>query len=349
MALAAALLLAATGCATAPATTDGARAGEPVGRDASRPASVAERAIVRDLSDALAQALEPAATTLQVNLGADDALTATYVDELVARGFGIQRVPADQGPHHLVHEAVTLESSGGSAWRLAAGEVEVSRDYRTVGDDRVSAVSPMRVAGSRASVAVGAAGVVRVVAASPLMDRVEYVGPAPLERPAPIISLVTPEVVEGLAEAAAGGPGGALPSRRALNADRVEVDNLFFGGDAFESLEDSHERVGRQVVVFGDDSMVLGPDNRALLERFVDERMGPEDVVGLVGCSNGPTALEIGNEGLALGRAARVVEALVERGVARERVHDRGCWAPVGAGDRFPARAVVLELWRRVG
>ena len=363
----AALALVAAGCATPPGaapdspTREGATpvAGTPLdadagaasaleasppeasARDASAPVTVAERAIVRDLADALAQVLEPRTTTLQVNLGADDSLTGAWVDALVERGFGIQRVPADQGPNYLTHSVRATDDPDERTWRLGAGIVELSRDYRVAGDERVAAVSPMRVAGSRAPVAVGAAGTVRV-AAEPELDRVEYVGAAPLEMPSPIISLVTPSVVAGVVERSVGGPG-----RSALNSNRVEVGNLFFGGDAFGSLEQTHRRVGRQIVVFGDDSLVLGDDNRAVLERFIDEEMQAQDVVGLVGCSNGPTRLEIGNEGLALGRAARVTEALVERGVARERIYDQGCWAPVSAGDRFPGRGVVLELWRR--
>ena len=311
-------------------------------RDASAPVTVAERAVVRDLTDALAQVLEPRTTTLQVNLGADDPLTGAWVDALVGHGFGIQRVPADQGPNYLAHSVAATDDPDERTWRLGAGIVELSRDYRLAGGERVSAVSPLRVAGSRAPIAVGAEGTVRVAAASPELDRVEYVGAAPLEMPSPIISLVTPSVVAGVVERSVGGPG-----RSALNSNRIEVGNLFFGGDAFGSLEQTHRRVGRQIVVFGNDSLVLGDDNRAVLERFIDEEMQAQDVVGLVGCSNGPTSLEIGNEGLALGRAARVTEALVERGVARERIYDQGCWAPVDAGDRFPGRGVVLELWRR--
>ena len=360
-----ALALVATGCATSPPTVpDGSGpdaaspdAAAPVrdapvdasetsmpeasARDASEPVTVAERAIVRDLADALAQVLEPRTTTLQVNLDASDPLTDAWVDALVERGFGIQRVPADQGPNYLSLSVEASNDPDELTWRLAAGIVEVSRDYRVAGGERVSAVSPLRVAGSRAPITVGAEGTVRVAAASPELDRVEYVGAAPLEMPSPIISLVTPSVVAGVVERSVGGPG-----RSALNSNRVEIGNLFFGGDAFGSLEETHRRVGRQIVVFGNDSLVLGDDNRAVLERFIDEEMQARDVVGLVGCSNGPTSLEIGNEGLALGRAARVTEALVERGVARERIYDQGCWAPVDAGDRFPGRGVVLELWR---
>ena len=341
--------LALGGCANGPDTRAGASGtavggapGEPVRRDASVPAGIAERAVTRDLADALAQAFEPLVTTLQVNADDDDPLTDAYVRALSDHGFGIQRVPADQGPNYLVHEAVRLDGPGEVAHRLVAGSVEVSRDYRFAGGERVSAISPLRLAGSRARVAVGGDRPVRVAAESPLLNRVEYVGPVPLEAPPPIISLVTPSVVEGAVESAVG-----APSRRALNPDRVEVGNLFFGGDAFESLESTHRRVARQVVVFGDDSLVLGADNRAVLERFVDETLEPGDVVGLVGCSNGPTSAEIGNEGLALGRAARVTEALVARGIARERILDQGCWAPTSAGDRFPGRGVVVELWRR--
>ena len=117
----------------------------------------------------------------------------------------------------------------------------------------------------------------------------------------------------------------------------------------FGNVDDTHRRVDRQVIVFADDSMVLGDDNREMLAEFVATRVRESDVVGLVGCSNGPTALDIGNEGLALGRAARVADELVARGVPREQVRDEGCWGPASVGDRFPGRGVVLELWRRVG
>ena len=94
--------------------------------------------------------------------------------------------------------------------------------------------------------------------------------------------------------------------------------------------------------------MVLGSRNKSLIDQLVENVLGEEDIVSLVGCSNGPTALEIGNEGLALGRAKRVTEALLARGVSREKVLDEGCWAPVAeAEDRFPSRGVVLELWRK--
>jgi len=98
--------------------------------------------------------------------------------------------------------------------------------------------------------------------------------------------------------------------------------------------------------VFGNDSMVLGSTNKSLIDQFVDNEIREGDVVSLIGCSNGPTSLEIGNEGLALGRAQRVTEALTSRGVPRENVLDEGCWAPVSAQDRFPNRGVVMELWR---
>jgi hypothetical protein len=177
---------------------------------------------------------------------------------------------------------------------------------------------------------------------NPAFSQALYVATLGLDEQVPVISLITPDVVSNITTRSTRGP-----SLQALNSSKVEVANLFYGSDSnFASILEDYEQVDRQIVVFGNDSMILGDTNKQLIEQFVDQKLRGTDVISLVGCSNGPTALDIGNEGLALGRAKRVTEALLARGVARERILDEGCWAPVRAGDRFPSRGVVLELWR---
>ena len=113
--------------------------------------------------------------------------------------------------------------------------------------------------------------------------------------------------MRGVAREAAGGPTIA-----GVNSQRVEVSNLYYDdAEAFGALGDDYAPAERTVVVFANDSMRLGPDGKRQIARFVEDYREGEDLIGLIGCSNGPTALDIGNEGLALGRSRRVSEELV--------------------------------------
>ena len=328
------------GCTAVPSSPDAPAAGDEL--PAPAPAPVLDP-IVDDLVGALAQVLDPRLTTVQVR-PSTDALTERFVDAIARTGYGVQRVSADQGSH-LLQASVEVDPDDRRALaaRLGIGTVALSRRYETRRGSAPVAVSALRLAGSRAQVVPGL-GIPRPVrAAGPLVDRLVHVGLPPLPEPAPILSLVTPALVDDITFAAVGSP-----SRTGVigTSTRVEVPNLYYGGTAFGSIEDTHRRVSRQVLVFGDDSLVLGADNRTLIGRLVDEQLGARDVLGIIGCSNGPTRLEIGNEGIALGRASRVVEALVERGVERRRIYDEGCWAPVDNVDSYPARGVVLDVYR---
>ena len=153
--------------------------------------------------------------------------------------------------------------------------------------------------------------------------------------------------VFSVAREAAGGSRTRSPSVAAVNSGRLEVANLFYDdGGAFGALRDSFETAERLTVIFPNDSMRLGAEGKRQIERFVEGYREESDMIGLIGCSNGPTALAIGNEGLALGRSRRVSEELLALGVPRDRLIDEGCWSPVGAGGRFPSRGVVVELLR---
>lgn len=329
------------GCALTP---DGSR-------EALATGGAADRLAASDLVGVIARALPPRDTTVQVGRDNDDPLVALLSDVLIEQGFGIQRVTADQGAWLLDHSRdVEWASSGEGAidWRLAVGPVEVRRNYTLTDEGELRTAGPLRLSGSRADIAADATAPPGLVVADAAHRRVRYVASLDLEGPGPVISLVTPAVVEQVARTASSGRRRAGPSAQALNANHVEINNLFYTGESnFVSALDDLERVGRRIIVFADDSMKLGEPNKLLIDEFIEKKVRGGDVISLVGCSNGPTALAIGNEGLALGRAARVTEALTARGIPRDRIYDEGCWAPVSAGEKFPGRGVVLELWRR--
>ena len=143
-------------------------------------------------------------------------------------------------------------------------------------------------------------------------------------------------VYGGVTRGAFGGP--ALPTERNV---------MDLGGSNFASLFVDYADVVERILVFPNDSERLGPDNKSIVAE-VAERFDPErDVFSIVGCSLGPTSLPNGNERLALGRANRVKEELVQVGVPSERIVDEGCWAG-DSSERFPSRGVVLTLRRQV-
>ena len=348
VAAAALALLALAGCSVLPGpAVDG-----PDARPADAPGGAADEIIAAELSNVFANAFDPMTTTVQVPVRDDDAARAALVAALAGRGFGIQRVAADQGAHFLETERVVEAAEDRATrvlWRASIGPAEVRRDYTIAADGALYAASPIRLAGTRTDIRTADLERAEPMSVDPAYRRIEYVAPRTPADPAPVISLVTPGLVERVArEAALGATSRSrAPTLQALNADRVETGNLFYDAESnFGSTLDGLDRVDRRIVVFANDSLNLGPENRGMIRRFVEESVARDDLISLVGCSNGPTAAEIGNEGLALGRAERVAEELAALGIPRENVYDEGCWAPVSAGDRFPGRGVVIELWR---
>lgn len=304
-----------------------------------------DAAIADDLTAIVSQIFNPLDTTLQINTNTTDPILQYLIGVLAEDGFGIQRVSADQGAHFVSYnrESESWDGVERITFAVTLGAVVVSRDYFTPTKTMITPASPVRLSGTRAQVVVNDDASPTKTVSNPAYSSASYVASLELDEQAPVISLITPQLVSQVAARSADGP-----SLQALNSNQVEINNLFYGDTStFSSLLDDFEKVDRMVIVFGNDSMILGETNKALIDQFVETRLQTGDIISLVGCSNGPTVLDIGNEGLALGRAKRVTEALLARGIPADSVLNEGCWAPVNAGDRFPSRGVVMELWRR--
>lgn len=306
----------------------------------------ADQTIIQDLAGVIAQIYEPLSTTLQINATKSDPTLNHFASVLAKKGFGIQRVSADQGANFVSYSKTkdNLDNQSNVNFTVAVGAVSVTRKYQLMANNVVSPASTVRLAGTRAPVTINDTASNKKQVKDPSFSKAQYVASLRLDEQTPIISLITPEIVSSIAAQSADGT-----SLRALNSSKIEVNNLFFTNQStFSSVLDDYSKIYKYVVVFGNDSMVLGERNKSLIDQLVENVLVDDDIVSLVGCSNGPTSLEIGNEGLALGRASRVTEALMARGVPRDNVLDEGCWAPVAEEeDRFPSRGVVLELWRR--
>ncbi len=310
----------------------------------ANPVMPTDRTILLDMLSVVTQIFDPFDTTLQVNNADTDPTLQYFIDKLVGNGYGIQRVSADQGANYvsLTRSVSKPKRVDVITYSVSIGAVEIERDYTIPSRNVVEPASMVRLSGTRVAVAVNDKTSGRKRVTDPSLSQAEYFATLDLDAQAPVISIITPKLVQQVSARTADGP-----SLRTLNTSNVEVNNLFNGGEsAFSSLLDDYNQIQRQIIVFGDDSLVLGETNKSLLDQFVESQYQRGDIISLVGCSNGPTSLEIGNEGLALGRAKRVTVALMTRGIEREQVFNEGCWAPVSAGDAFPNRGVVLELWR---
>lgn len=310
--------------------------------------SAVDRTITADIIRTARQIFTPFSTTLQVSKNNDDPLMAYFIEQFAKAGYGIQRVSADQGSNFFTYTRTEqLDDNGEPLIRFdsSIGAVDIGRDYLIPGANMISPASPVRLSGTRIPVSVPDKPTGRFQVSNADYSKAVYVASLNLNQQAPpVISLITDDLVSRVAA-----QGAQSSSLQALNSSRLEINNLFYADQSnFSSVLDNYEQIERQIVVFGNDSMILGNTNKLLIEQFVQQRFNPKDLISLVGCSNGPTVLEIGNEGLALGRAERVTQALLSQGVARDRILDEGCWAPVSAGDKFPSRGVVLELWREL-
>lgn len=305
-----------------------------------------DQTIIQDLAGVIAQIYDPITTTLQINATESDQALNYFVGVLAKKGFGVQRVSADQGANFVSYTRRDEEQDNDEIvnFSVAVGTVNVARKYQLLDNDVIAPASTVKLSGTRAPVTINdtASGTKQIK--DPTLSKAQYVASLSLDEQAPIISLITPQIVNSIAADSANGP-----SLQALNSSKVEVNNLFYADQStFASVLDDYSKIYKYVVVFGNDSMVLGDSNKSLIDQLIENVLVEDDIVSLVGCSNGPTALEMGNEGLALGRASRVTQALIARGVPRDNILDEGCWAPVAEqADRFPSRGVVLELWRR--
>lgn len=119
------------------------------------------------------------------------------------------------------------------------------------------------------------------------------------------------------------------------------------GESNFASVFDDFGIVDEAILRFDNDSVRMGQGNKYRVRRFVEQFNVESDVLSVIGCSNGPTSLAIGQEGLALGRAQRVKEELLYAGVPEANILEEGCWAEDYFDNRMPRRGVVLTLKRR--
>jgi len=123
----------------------------------------------------------------------------------------------------------------------------------------------------------------------------------------------------------------------------AEVSNIYETGHSrYQDIFKDYEVVDTSILVFPDDSLLLGRDNKKVIRRYATDFNKDTDVMSVIGCSHGKSKLVNGNAYLANGRAARVKEEFLSIGLAPKEVLEEGCWADV-AYDKMPARGVLVQ------
>jgi len=132
-----------------------------------------------------------------------------------------------------------------------------------------------------------------------------------------------------------------------INADPEELENLYLTNESsFGDIFDEYLPVSETVIVFANDSKVLGPKGKQRVRDLFSTINPDTDIVGLIGCSHGKTDIDDGNRVLAIGRVLRVKNEFTDLGVDNARVFAEGCWAPVHYDEVFPRRGVVVSIMR---
>ena len=311
--------------------------------ESTKPVINADDVMINDLLSAIVQIVPPVTTTVQIRSSDNTDIYQKVAGSFAKRGYGVKKVLADQGSMLV---STDIESELGEAGdktvrlRISVGDTSVSRDYDYMADNSVQPGSAFRVYGSRTSIDIGATEFsASTPDNSPIADT-EYVASLPLEESLPVLSLITPDIVQRVVDSTTN-----APQATSLNSSRVEVNNLFYSDSTFRSIFDNRSQVDQLVVIFPNESIALGDENKLLVRRFTERFDEFEDVISVIGCSNGPTASELGNVGLALGRADRITDELLNQGIPRQLILDEGCWAPDENTD-YPGRGVVLSRWR---
>ncbi len=104
----------------------------------------------------------------------------------------------------------------------------------------------------------------------------------------------------------------------------------------------NYEVIDSNVLVFADDSLVLGQENKDSIATIAAQFDPQTDVMSVIGCSHGSSKIENGNAYLANNRAIRVKNEFVTVGLNHTKVYEEGCWDE-NYFSKMPARGVLVQ------
>ncbi len=298
-----------------------------------------QRLIAGNLVNALSQLddLYPTITTLQTS-GDLTPFGNILVNEIAKTGYGLQVVEGDLGANLIRFRAASSESELGyrTLYRVEIGDQYVEREF-AVTNGQVQPTSPMRVSGSNNEILLNdtsfglnndIAEHSYVIAKSEAVPQIKIINAS-----------VSPVSNAQLNE--------AMPAQDNFTGRRNTLNIYGNKPGNYENLFDGDDGVTKEVLIFANDSVRLGKENKQAVKSLAESFKPESDVFLVLGCSQGITKREEGNQYLAVGRANRVIEELVANGVDADKIFDEGCWGGNHEEKDLPTRGVVITKKRR--
>lgn len=292
------------------------------------------------------ESLHPFKTTLQMKAPRGELATLVQT-RFEDAGYGIQFVESDQGLHYVRHSAESSVSEEGdkTTYRISVGGVSVERDYMLSGK-YTAPESALRVSGAfEQDINLNDDVFGEAFADTPYTEA--YFN----ESDEPVIITVADRDISF--EKQPLGVDGQLAAPKKVdnnngftNAVMQNVRTIMRSN--YSSVFDGYKDVQQNILVFPNDSLRLGGDNKDIIQEYADSLNPETDVLSVVGCSHGQSKLKNGNQFLAIGRANRVKEALIFSGLNHNLIFEEGCWDKKEFDEFMPRRGVVLTHKRRI-
>ncbi len=299
--------------------------------------------VAQDLVNALSQidAIEPGQTTLYSRRPVS-VFGEKMIKSLQEAGYRLRLATSDQQPH-LSHTIEPIAGASGYTVIVSAGVVKVKRRYEL--DPSGLAVLP-----ASSIYVLGASGN-EIQTNDAIFDQ---------QQVDLLASKGAQAVREDFVEVATVNP---VPLKQEVvkkplllsNVDTVKQHrpvqkyNMYETRQSnFEDLLGEFDTVRREIMVFPNDSLVMGTENKKLTYEIADQFRPQSDVISVIGCSHGNSAISDGNKKLANGRAERVLQEFTIAGIDPELVLHEACWANVHFDEMMPRRGVVVTHKRKL-
>jgi len=291
------------------------------------------------------ESLHPFKTTLQMKAPKAE-LAALVQTRFEDAGYGIQFVQSDQGEHYVRHTAQSAVTEEGdkTTYKISVGDISVERDYMLSGKHTVPE-SELRVSGTFEQDINLNDDVFGPDIADAKFNDVHFD-----EASEPVIVTVADrDVSMDLKPLSSSAQSVNHQADGAVNSfTRAVMQNVrTILRSNFVNVFDGYKDVQNEILVFPNDSLRLGVENKEVIQQYAADINPETDVISVIGCSHGPSKVKNGNQLLAIGRANRVKEALIFAGLDHQLIFEEGCWDKEHYAV-MPARGVVLTHKRRL-
>ena len=295
--------------------------------------------ISRDFVTAISKlrGFSPRETTVQFHNPTTDFATELH-DAMRGAGYGMQILPKEElGKNHVSYVSEQFETEDGTtvAYEVTVGRVKLGREYE-IRLGRVFPIAALSVNGAQPSK-------IKTVDNS-IFRETNNDGWAPVATTNPVVIIGDPESENRELD-----PEANIGSLRSgLEAPIRQKKNMATIGESnYSSVFKLYQPTQKEILIFPNDSLRMGKENKLKIESVAKQFDPATDVISVIGCSHGKTAIDNGNALLANGLASRVKEELIMAQISPEYIYEEGCWASSGIPN-MPDRWVVLTLRSKI-